>query len=108
MEVLARTTGNGNGRRDEIAIMTDLLTTMLEPRKLTHILYKTNLSYSQLKKYLGSLLQMGLAEQIDEPFRAFRITEKGRTFMDLVAVEPENGNGNGNGNGNIATGFELA
>jgi predicted transcriptional regulator len=49
------------------------------------------LSYSQLKKYLGNMLQMGLAEQIDEPFRAFRITEKGRTFMELIALEPKNG-----------------
>ncbi|MEM2760944.1 MAG: winged helix-turn-helix domain-containing protein [Nitrososphaerales archaeon] len=83
--------GNGNGRRDELTIMTDLLTTMLMPRRLTHILYKTNLSYGQLKKYLGSLMQMGLAEQIDKPCRMFRITEKGRLFMQVVAVEPNNG-----------------
>jgi predicted transcriptional regulator len=29
---------------------------------------------------------MGLIEQIDEPHRVFRITEKGRRFMEIVSV----------------------
>lgn len=82
----------GTGRRDELTIMTELLINMLEPRRLTHILYKTNLSYSQLRKYLSNLLHMGLAEEFDQPFRTFRITEKGRTFIDLISNGPIDGN----------------
>ena len=78
-----------SGRRDEITIMTDLMANMSQPMRSTHLLYKTNLSYSQLKKYLSSLLHMGLVEEIAEPYRAFGITEKGRTFMDLVGVDTE-------------------
>lgn len=90
METMERT---GNGRRDGLAIMTDLLTNMVEAQRLTHILYKTNLSYTQLRKYLASLIKMGLIEQLDHPFRAFRITQKGRTFRDLITVETIGGNG---------------
>ena len=76
-----------SGRRDELKIMTDLMVNMHQPMRSTHLLYKTNLSYSQLKKYLSSLLNMGLIEEIAKPHRAFGITEKGRTFLDLVGTE---------------------
>jgi len=76
-----------NGRRDELMIMTNLLANMFEPRRLTHILYSTNLSYGQLKKYLTSLQRMGLAEELSEPYRAFRTTDKGRAFIQLIAIE---------------------
>ena len=75
-----------NGRRDELTIMTHLLANTLEAKRLTHLLYGTNLSYARLRKYLSSLLKMGLIEQINEPHRVFRITEKGRQFMELVVV----------------------
>jgi len=77
-------------RRDKIAIMSDLLNIMQEPRRLTHILYKSNMSYVQLVKYLDNLIEMGLAEKRQEPFRAFTITTNGKLFMDLVK-----GNGHG-------------
>gem|GEM_PF-6702758 len=76
-------------RRNELTIMTHLLTYLIEPRRTTHILYRTNLSYYQLKKYLASLLRMGLAEEINEPHRAFRITEKGRMFMQIIDTESD-------------------
>jgi len=76
-----------SGRRDELRIMTDLMGNMQQPMRSTHLLYRTNLSYSQLKKYLSSLLNMGLIEEITKPHRAFGITEKGRTFLDLVGTE---------------------
>jgi len=76
-------------RRNELTIMTHVLTYLIEPRRTTHILYRTNLSYYQLKKYLASLLRMGLAEEINEPHRAFRITEKGRVFIQLIDTEQD-------------------
>jgi len=80
-----------SSRRDKIAIMTDLLNIMQEPQKLTHILYKSNMSYVQLVKYLDDLMQMDLAERVLEPYRSFRITENGKLFMNLVK---NNGNSN--------------
>jgi len=78
-----------NGRRDKITIMADLLDIMQEPRRLTHILYKSNMSYVQLVKYLDDLMGMGLAEKRKLPYRSFTITSNGKLFRDLVR-----GNGN--------------
>ena len=83
---------DGNGRRDELAIMTDLLGNMLQPQRSTHILYRTNLSYSQLKKYLSNLLRMGLAEELEKPYRQFKTTEKGRIFINLIKEDSDNSN----------------
>lgn len=40
---------------------------------------------------------MGLIEEITEPYRTFGVTEKGRTFMNIVRTEtvPNNGCGSG-------------
>jgi len=78
------TLGATTGRRDKITIMADLLGIIQEPRRLTHILYKSNMSYVQLTKYLDNLKEMGLAQEQSEPHRAFRITTNGKLFMDLV------------------------
>ena len=73
-----------SGRRDKITIMIDLLEIMQEPRRLTHILYKSNMSYVQLVKYLDNLMDMGFAKKRQSPHRAFIITDNGKLFMDLV------------------------
>ncbi len=78
------TLGVPTGRRDKLAIMGDLLDIMQEPRRLTHILYKSNMSYVQLVKYLETLIEMGFAEKIKEPYRAFGITTNGKLFMELI------------------------
>ena len=80
-----------NGRRDKVTIMGDLLEIMQEPRRLTHILYKSNMSYVQLVKYLDNLMEMGLAEKIQEPHRAYGITTNGKLFMDLIKGNGHNG-----------------
>ena len=71
-------------RRDKITIMADLLGIMQEPRRLTHILYKSNMSYLQLVKYLDDLIERGLAEKKQIPHRSFAITSNGKLFIDLV------------------------
>jgi predicted transcriptional regulator len=73
-----------NGRRDKITIMADLLEIMQEPHRLTHILYKSNMSYLQLTKYLDDLIERGLAVEKQEPHRSYTITSNGKLFMDLV------------------------
>ena len=72
------------GRRDKITIMGDLLNIIQEPRRVTHILYKSNMSYVQLLKYLGNLKELGLAEERSTPFRSFMITENGKIFKNLI------------------------
>lgn len=85
------TLGATTGRRDKVTIMADLLNIMQEPRRLTHILYKSNMSYVQLVKYLDNLIEMGFAEKTKEPYRAFSITNNGKLFMDLVQGTSQNG-----------------
>ena len=84
MGMALETLGETTGRRDKVTIMADLLDIMQEPRRLTHILYKSNMSYVQLVKYLDNLMDMGFAEKIKEPHRAYGITTNGKLFMDLV------------------------
>ena len=87
---MALETLGATGRRDKITIMADLLGIMQEPRRLTHILYKSNMSYVQLVKYLDDLMDRGLAEKRKEPYRCYSITDNGKLFMRLVKV---NGHG---------------
>ena len=81
---MALETLGANGRRDKITIMADLLDIMQEPRRLTHILYKSNMSYVQLVKYLDDLMDRGLAEKRKEPYRCYSITDNGKLFRELV------------------------
>ncbi len=72
------------GRRDQITIMTDLLDIIKQPQRLTHILYRSNMSYGQLVKYLNEMIEMGMAEEKLQPHRAFTITSKGKLFLDML------------------------
>lgn len=78
-----------NARRDQITIMVDLLHNIQEPRRLTHLLYRSNMSYSQLVKYLQSLKDMGLIKQTERPYRAYTITDNGKSFMQLVKKDTQ-------------------
>jgi predicted transcriptional regulator len=71
-------------RRDQITIMGDLLVNTMEPKRLTHLLYGSNMSYSQLVKYLNTLIDLGLISEEKKPFRTFLITEKGKSFMSII------------------------
>ena len=71
-------------RRDQLTIMTDLLSNIEEPRRVTHLLYKSNMSYTQLIKYLNVLVEMGLAQENRKPFHAFTVTQNGKTFYKLI------------------------
>lgn len=83
--------GPARRRRDSLTIMTDLLETMSLPTRLTHILYRTNLSYPQLKKHLELLVSMGFVQELKKPTHSFVVTEKGRMFVQLVAPYPKSG-----------------
>jgi len=77
-------------RRDQLTIMSDLLEIVKQPQRLTHILYKSNMSYGQLSKYLAELSKLGLLETKTKPFRAFVRTEKGKQFHEMLSYKKEN------------------
>ena len=72
-------------RRDQLTIMSDLLKIVQQPQRLTHILYKSNMSYGQLSKYIGYLTEMGFLEIKMKPFRSFVITTKGIQFSEMIS-----------------------
>lgn len=71
-------------RRDTLKIISDLLENMKEPKRLTHLLYASNLSYSQLSKYLKILKEMGLAIEQKKPFPSYLVTQDGEFFIQMV------------------------
>ena len=67
------------GRRSRLDIMYTILSLCQhgENRK-THIMYRCNLSYSQLQRYLEILTGLGL---LKEDGGRYRITQKGESFL---------------------------
>ncbi len=76
-------------RRNQIEIMSDLLNFIQEPQRLTYILYKSNMSYTQLVKYLDDLIRMECVEERKQPFRSFTITPRGKQFLEMITVKGE-------------------
>jgi len=79
-------------RRDQLTIMSDLLEIVQQPQRLTHILYKSNMSYGQLSKYIDYLTEMEFLEVRMKPFRAFVITTKGIQFNEMISKKRRNSN----------------
>ena len=77
-------------RRDQLTIISDLLEIVQQPQRLTHILYKSNMSYGQLSKYLAELTNLGLLETKTKPFRAFVRTDRGKQFLEMLSFKKEN------------------
>jgi len=70
-------------RRDTFKIISDLLQNMKEPKRVTHLLYSSNLSYTQLVKYLKIVKDMGLAKEQKKPFHSYMITTDGKFFIEM-------------------------
>jgi len=74
-------------RRNNVDIMMAILRIVLteRPRK-THIMYKANLNFAQLKKYLNYLTKKGLIEEVNfEGNRTYRLTVKGREMLKIYS-----------------------
>ncbi|MEE8402361.1 MAG: winged helix-turn-helix domain-containing protein [Candidatus Hydrothermarchaeaceae archaeon] len=67
-----------NNRRSEMEIVANILDIARQGVNKTKILYKANLSYIQLKNYVGFLLEKGLLERIG---RTYSTTKKGTLFL---------------------------
>src|SRR2546422_4414929 len=70
-------------RREKLDIILRILDVGSVPVKKTHILYKAGINFYQLSRYLDLLLKTGMMEPVNEPFLAFRTTEKGRVMLNL-------------------------
>ncbi|MBS7635394.1 DUF4364 family protein [Candidatus Bathyarchaeota archaeon] len=73
-------------RRHEMEILMNILRITMREAKITHIMYKANLSYSSLRKYLSEALNTGLIvkEYNGDGLPIYRITEKGRSLLEKL------------------------
>lgn len=75
-------------KRNKIEIIYDILNSIKDKNnkiKITHILYKANLSHTKLKEYLTDLLDKELIEEfIEKKQKYFRLTEKGQEYIQKL------------------------
>ena len=67
-------------KRDKLTIMMRILDISRTPIKKTHILYKANINFYQVTKYLDLLTSVSMLEKIEF---GYRITEKGLQFLKM-------------------------
>lgn len=68
-------------RRGNFDIINDILECALNPKLKTEIMYRANLSFSQLKIYLNLLTSTNLIEERNFSRIEYKTTEKGRQFI---------------------------
>jgi predicted transcriptional regulator len=90
-------------RRDKLFIIAEILDIAKEGSLKTQIMYRANLSFTQLNDYISFMLRIGLLDKILENDReTYRATEKGVDFLqryreitDLLKTEEDNNSKNG-------------
>lgn len=71
-------------RRDKLVIMMDIIGIAKKGVSKTHIMFRANLSFSQLNEYLEFLLDHNLIGVASEAGRmVYKPTEKGLEFMEM-------------------------
>lgn len=76
-----------NSKRTELTLMMEILQNTVLPVKKTNLLYNTRINFRQLEKYLDLLMTKGLLEFVSNPFKGYKITQKGAQFMELLGNE---------------------
>ncbi len=69
--------------RNNIDITADLLYVAKNGARKTHLVYKANLNFMLIKKYLARLTENGLLESVNERFYT---TDKGTRFLDQYEI----------------------
>ncbi len=71
-------------RRSSLEIIADML--RLGEAGKTEIMYSVNMSYFQLQKYLGFLLERGLIDKValGNPSVTYRVTKKGLDTLKAI------------------------
>ena len=70
-----------NKYRNKFEIVADILRIVKDGAHKTEIMYKGNLSYSMLTRYLSKLLTAGLVSIASES-NSYKITDKGKLFLE--------------------------
>jgi predicted transcriptional regulator len=93
-----------NRRRSNIEIIADMLRVGENGAGKTEIMYSANMSYAQLQKYLGFMLNHGFINKVKvgNPSVTYQVTDKGgellRNINDIIEVlEFNNGHNGHNG-----------
>ncbi len=74
---------NESKRRDKLVIMTEIVNIAKPGALKTQIMYKANLSFSQLNQYLKQLIQTNLLEKTaNNGKEIYKATQKGLEFME--------------------------
>jgi predicted transcriptional regulator len=90
-------------RRDKLYIIAEILEIAKDGTLKTQVMYRANLSFTQLNEYLGFMLKISLLEKVDINDKdVYRATDKGLDFMqryreinELLKTEEEtNGKNN--------------
>jgi predicted transcriptional regulator len=71
-------------KRTKLEVTRDILEILQRNRqvKITHLIYKANLSNNSIKPYMEYLLKNGFMEEVtDKDKRFFKITSKGNEFL---------------------------
>jgi predicted transcriptional regulator len=66
--------------RDRLQIIADILSVVRGGAKKTHVMYRANLSFTLLKRYLTEVLEAGLVRCDDE--ECYSLTGRGERFLD--------------------------
>ena len=69
--------------RNNMDITADLLYVAKNGARKTHLVYKANLNFMLIKKYLATLTENGLLESVNERFYT---TDKGTRFLDQYEI----------------------
>jgi predicted transcriptional regulator len=86
---------NSSKRRDKLIIMSEIIEITKKSTSKTHIMFRANLSFSQLNQYMSLLVDTGLIEKnVDDGRAVFQATPKGLEFLqrqqsviDLLSVD---------------------
>jgi len=95
-----------NRRRSNIEIIADMLRVGENGAGKTEIMYSANMSYAQLQKYLGFMLNHGFINKVKvgNPSVTYQVTDKGGELLKNInyimeVLEFSNGHNGHNGNG---------
>ena len=75
-----------NNRRSNIEIIADMLRTGENGAGKTEIMYSTNMSYSQIQKYLGFLMSHGFITKVKvgNPVVTYQVTDPGLKLLKSI------------------------
>ena len=73
-----------NKKRTRLEVIRDILEVISDSRKIkiTHVIYKANLSNNSVKPYLDELIGKGFVREVfDKDKKYFEISDKGKEFL---------------------------